>query len=321
MTIGGEYLHRALQQKLPKVLMAKRKKLLFENGVLIPTDPSLVPGAREVVQDQISEHGEAALMSTDASDIPLVEITASENNYRVAKAMAGFSISYDEEQAAAIAATNGVTYNVRNTKQTTAARVIGERLNDFAAYGSTNLNVTGLVNDGNVTLTDSSFDPYDANSSAEDIADFILEELTAIATATNNVEDPTDLIVDTEFWGLIRRRTMKDSATPVLDFIKARLEESEVPNGIQNIYPRPELLSTNLEAKGVQSAGTNKSRFVLYARDEELVCRYNRITEMLPFEFTEVRNGRRLYLMQGCSTETIVKYPGSMRYVDAPKKS
>lgn len=321
MTIGGEYLHRALQQKLVKVLLTKRKKLQFENGTLIPTIPDLELGAREVVQDQISEHGEAALMSNEASDIPLVEISASENNYRVVKAMAAFSISYDEEATATMALKNGITYDVRGLKQATATRVIGERLNNFAAYGSPNLGATGLVNDSNVTLIDSSFDPYDASSTAENIADFILEELTAIASSTNNVEDPTDLIVSTDFWGLCRRKRIEWTGVSVLDFIKERVNDSEVPNGIQNIYPRPELLSASLEGNGVQSTGTNKDRFILYPRSEETVERHNRLTEMLPFDFTEVRNGRRIYPMQGCSTETIIKYPGAFRYVDSPKKS
>lgn len=321
MSVGGEYLHRSLQQKLPKVLMQRRKKLLFENGVLIPTHTDLKPGAKEVVQDQIEEYGEAKLMSSEASDIPLVEITASENNYRVFKAMAGFGYSYDEEAAAAMARANNVRYDVRTIKMTTAARVIAERLNNLAAYGSTAVGVTGLVNNANVTLTDSSFDPYDANSTAEDIADFILEEVTEIAVASNNVEDPTDLLVSTRFWGLCRRLTMKDSAVTVLDFIRERLEDSDVPNGIKNIYPRPELLSEKLEAAGVQSSGTNKDRFVLYPRDEVVLERHIRITEMLPFDFTEVRNGRRIYPMRGCSTETIINYPGAIRYVDSPKKA
>lgn len=321
MPIGGAYLHRALQQRLTQVLRRRLRNLHFEDGSLIPTVPDLEPGAREIVQDQVLEYGEAKLTAADADDVPLIEVSTSENTFRVVMAVAGFSISFQEERAMSLAAKNGRNYQIRDTKMSGARRVIAERINKVAAYGDTALNFTGMINDADVTLTNSSFDPFASTTTAQDLADFVLEELENVATDSNNVEFPTDLLTSTEFMFLLKRRQMPDSGIPVLDYIIDVQNERNNPSGIKRLRGLQELRSANLEASGVQSSGTNKDRFVLYPLDPEVLERHNEITQLMPEDYVQVKGTRKLYPMFGCTSQSILNFPGAFRYVDHAKKA
>jgi len=312
------YLYRMLQQKLPGVLRKRLRPLPFEDGSLIPTIADLDIGAKEIIRDRITEVGEANIMGGDSGDIPLVEVTAAEDTYRAVMVAAAFSYSFTEEMAADTAQRNGVQYNLRTTKQETAARVIAEKLNYFAAYGDTGLNVRGLVNNASVTLNNTSFNPF-GSVTPDDLANFFLTEIQAIATSTNNVEFPTEALVSTDLYYKLIRTRMPDSAMNVLDYILGINRASGNPTTVQRITPLNELRSTNLEAAGVQAGSTNKDRIVLYPLNDSVLSRHNRPTAMVPAEYTYTKNMQRYFPMYACTSQTMIEYPAAFRYVDHVK--
>jgi hypothetical protein len=314
-----------LQQRLRGVLRARRRLLPFYSGNIIPTMTDLAPGARTMVQDQVLEYGEAQLMAPDADDIPLVEVTSTENEYRIVMPVAGFAVTYSETLAQGRAAANGIQYNPRDIKMTAATRVIEEKCSDVAAFGSTDLNFTGMVNNASVTLNDSSFDPFDAGSTADDIADWFLGEIGSIAVNTNTVEYPTAALISTSLRNLMVRRRMPDSGDNILSYVLRTQREAtnSQQQGIKDIFALPELESAKLEAAGAQSSGTNKDRIVLYPYDPEVLEKHimSGAIDMFPEDWVVNKGARKIYPMYTCMSQTIINFPGALRYIDHAKEA
>ncbi len=99
MTTGGNLLYRALEQNMPGVLSRRYRDLPFENGKVVPTKPDLKPGAAEVVRDTIDEVGDADIISDGAFDIPIVDVSAGEDRYKVFMFASAFSYTFAQERA------------------------------------------------------------------------------------------------------------------------------------------------------------------------------------------------------------------------------
>lgn len=325
MPTGGVSLYRQLQQRLPKVLKRRLRTVHFHNGDLIPNFTDLQPGMRTLIQEQVLEFGEAKLMAPEAQDIPLVEVQASESEYRVVMPVAGFSVSFAETLAQQAMATNSYSTQIesRRTKMDGARRVIEERCNSFAAFGDLGLGITGMLNNADVVLNNSSFDPFSSSTTADDLVDWFLGEVGDIVADTNNVEHPSLACVSTELSNLMERRRMPDSSDTVKSFIlRTQKERSQrVPGGITDIIGLQECRSSNLEKNGVQASNTNKDRIVLYSIDPENLERHimSGLINMFPEDWVVNRGTRKVYPMYSCVSQTMINFPGSMRYLDHAK--
>lgn len=326
MPTAGTFQYRQLQQKLRGVLRRRLRVQPFYGGELIPTMTDLTPGTRELVQDQVLEFGEAALMGQDADDIPLVEINATENTYRVVMPVAGYAVSFQEELATEVARGNGMQYSPRDVKLTAATRVIEERCAKVAAVGSTSHGFTGLLNNAAITPINSSFDPFDAGSTADDIADWILSLIGDIFTASNNVEYPNTMLVSTQLGNLLERRRMPDSGDTVLSYImrtQATRASMNAGQGLKKIVPLVECGATYLEANGVESAATNKDRIVLYPMDPEVLEKHmmSGAINLFPEDWVLNKGARKVYPMYSFMSQTIINFPGAFSYIKHNKEA
>lgn len=327
MPTGGTALYRSLQQKLAKLVTRRLRTLHFHNGDLIPNRAELTPGVRTLIQEEVLDYGTAGLMAPEAADIPLVAVEAQEAEYRVVYPMAGFSYSLQEQmtQQAAESTPYETRINTRRSKMSGARRVIEERCNDVAAFGEATLGFTGLLNNANVTLNNSSFDPWDAGTTALAIVEWFLDDVGQVAVSTNNVEHPSVALVSTEFDVLLDRTVLPNTNETIKSFIlKTQRERSQrVPGGIQDIIGLQECRSSTLEAKGVHAGGNDKDRIVLYDMDPENLERYIMpgLIDMFPEDWVETRGGKKIYPMYSCVSETVIPFPGAIRYLDHAKKA
>ena len=325
MPTGGTYQFRNLQTKLSTVLQQRLRMLPFYGGNLIPTSTSLKPGTREIVQDEVLGYGEATLMAQDADDIPLVEINARENTYRVVMPVVGYSVSYSDELSDEVARGNGIQYNPRDSKMQAATRVIEERCNKVAAVGSTAHNFTGMLNNAGVTPINSSFDPFNAASTPDDIADWFLSLVGEIFKASNNVEFPNTALVSTALHELMARRRMPDSSDTVLSYIvnTQRARSALLPGQrLEDIVPLVECGATYLEANGVEAAATNKDRIVLYPRDQEVVQKHvmSGAMAMFPENWAINKGARRIFPIYSFMSQVIINFPGAFSYIKHNKE-
>ncbi len=311
MTTGGNLLYRALEQNMPGVLSRRYRDLAFENGKIVPTQADLKAGASEVVRDTVDEVGDADIISDGAFDIPIVDVSAGEDRYKIFMIASAFSYTFAQERAYNYA---GAKAEINNRKQMLAKRSIGERHHKIAAFGDTRLNVTGFLNNANVALNNSSFDPNTA--APDELAEFFVDELKAAHTASNNVEMPMDTLISTGYYFKLAKTRMPDSSMTVLNYIKEALSQEDVKF---NIVKCQECDSDQLERNGVQAGGTNKDLITFYTKDPDVVERHIELVQLMPAEWVTVRDGRKVYPMFSSTTPTIINYPGAFRYTKVPK--
>ena len=83
--------YQELNQKLNKSLTNRFPELTFANGIDVPIAFNLAPGAESVSVDEITARGEAGLLGSDSSDIPLVQIAVSKTQAPVVMAVFPFN--------------------------------------------------------------------------------------------------------------------------------------------------------------------------------------------------------------------------------------
>ena len=150
-------------------------------------------------------------------------------------------------------------------------------------------------------------------------------EVGDIAKDSNNVEYPTTALVSIDLMNLFERTRMPDSGDTLLSFIlRTQREKSTlVSGGIRDIIGLVECGSATLEAKGVHSGGNNKDRILLYDRDPEILEKHmmSGAINLFPEDWVMNKGARRIYPMYACMSQTIVNFPGGLRYLDHPKSA
>lgn len=318
MPTGGTRLYRSLEQLLPGVLMKRRRSLRYENGDIVPTMADLQPGASEVVRQLMQDVGDASVVSDASTDIPMIDVSGTEDRYKTIMIGAGFSLTLQQQRALDFSASES-SLQLLNAQQmvqrlmSMAQRAIAEKANLFGAFGSTALGITGFLNNANVAVNNSSFNPYTATPEA--LAEFFIDEIAAIHSASNTVETPGDVVVSTDLDFLLQGTKMSDGDMTVKQYILQNYD------AITSITPSLECGWALLEANGVLAGGTNKDRIVFYPRDMEVVERHIEPSRLAPEEYIERRNLRTLYPMFHCVTPTIINYPTAMRYTNVAKRA
>jgi hypothetical protein len=299
---AGVHLKRFLEQRLPAVLEKRYRNLNFENGSIIPTIPDLQAGAATLVQEQMEVVGEAAIGADEAFDIPLSDIGAEEVSYKIIAVFSGFHFTFRQMQAAD---RSGVPLS--DKKAFAARRAIAEKMNQIAAFGTSKYDLTGFLNNVDVPVNNSSFNPYAATG--DELAEWIIDECIAIEDSTELTEMPNTLLVTPLLHGEMVKKRMSDSDTTVEQFVLKS-------TGLASIRKLTELKSATLEANGVQAASTNKDRMVLYPLDSEILERHIEPTAPMPQEY---RGGKYITPMYACTSPVIWNFPKAGRYIDYPK--
>lgn len=307
MATGGNFLFRELEQSLNTVLEPRYRLLKHQNGSICPVIPDLEVGVAEVVAEIFREVGEAAILGDGAIDIPVVDVSSDEDRYKTFCIGAALSFTYDQERAQTRS-----RKSIMARKQKAVARVIAEMHNRMGAYGNTNLGVTGFLNNPNVTVDNSSFNFFTTTNN-DLITDFFIDRIRDVYTSSNAVEEVNEVVVPPEIHFRLTGRRIDGTATTLLSYIKESLSEEGFA---LDIIKDPDSSWSRLQPAGV--GNTNKHRITFCAKDPQVVSRSIELTKLLPEDWMEVRNGRKIYAYASYSTPTMVHYPGAMRYVDVP---
>jgi len=309
MATGGMFLPRELEQVLVGVLERKYRNLFFEDGTVVPTMQDLQPGANEVLREFMDQVGAAEVLADGAWDVPIIGISKGEERYPVRMIASAFERTFHMSRALQF---TGDTTPIGIRSANLAGRSIAERVNRYTAYGATTLGETGFVNNGDVTLNNSSFNPYTATPS--ELVDFFMDQLATIAADTSTVFGySSKLLLSVQLDLLLSRRIMPDSGLTV----KRHLTQEIMY--ITEIQAVPELNHTFLEANGVLSSGTNKDRMVFYPFDPEVNERHIESLQVMPEEWWGKQGGRHIIPLFQCVTPAINNFPVSMLYVDVIK--
>lgn len=325
---AGLFLARRLEQLLPGVLTKRYRKLMFSDGMIVPTMPDLEVGAQEVVRESVSETGTARLLADNSNDIPLSNISTGEDKYPVF--MVASAIGWTFQQTRAIEKA-GSADMVSSRRVSVVNRLIEEKDNRFAAFGDTSLGLTGFVNDPAVVPNDTTFNPYTA--SPDDLAEFFMDQLAPVVRSSNSAEIPGDVLVSIDMDLLISGTRMTDGTQTVKSYV---LNNNDYITSIKGV---PEVGFQFLEDNGVLASGTNKDRVIFYPFERlsgmeqvddgedgivdatpEVCERHVEPLQQFPVEWHERRDGKYIIPFFKCSTPTIINYTDAMRYVDVLKR-
>jgi hypothetical protein len=190
-----------------------------------------------------------------------------------------------------------------------ARRAIAEKMNKIAAFGAAKYDCTGFLNNPDVPVDNSSFDPDAAT--ADEFVEWFIDEIISVESSTELTESPTTALVTPELHGTMLKKRLSGTDMNVKQYI---LENTD----LVDIRKVTELKSATLEANGVQAGGTNKDRVLLYPLDPEIVERHIEMTKPLPEEY---RNAKYITPMYACTSPVIWNFPKAARAIDYVKAS
>lgn len=265
---------------------------------LIPTDASIPQGTGVFSYKVYDRVGIAKIIAAYSTDLPRVDVKATEQlgRVRVLGASYGYSILEIEKAAQ-------TRVGLEQRKANTARQAIEEQIASIAMNGSADFNLLGLLNQPNVTVYTipngaSGFADWPRKTADEILAD-MFGIADAITAATNNVEVPDTLLIPDARFSLINRMRVDVGGDTILSFF---LKNSRK---IRNV-------DSWLNLSGAGAGGTN--RMVAYRRDPDA------LGLAVPREFEELEPEKRnLEYVVDCIAEVggvIVWYPLSMAYGD-----
>ncbi|HEY9737480.1 MAG TPA: major capsid family protein [Trichocoleus sp.] len=313
MATGGTNLYRYLQQRLPGMIQKRYRDLPFDDGTIVPTDATLAAGVQELVAETVDGIGDADVLGDGAFDIPIVDLDVGEDAYKVLMIASAMSYTFQQERAMNFA---GRTAQLNTRREGLVTRSISERRSRIAAFGDRRFGITGFLNNPNVSLDNSSFNPYDAGTVPDELFQFFVAIVRDFYLGSNNVGFPAGCLVSTGLYFKLIGTRMTDGATTLKDFIENALREDEIPFVIRK---NQESESARLEANGVQAAGTNKDRITLYVRERDTVERMIEPIQMMPPDYVSTKDARKVFPFFSCVTPTMVHQPLGMRYIDVTK--
>lgn len=302
----GVFLARQLEQRLPKIYDKRYPDLWAVDGSIIPSTGDLEEGADVVIAEFIERYGEAAFMSDEADDIPLVDIAIGEDKYPVMAPVTSFKYTVMELNAA-IKARRDLT----GMREMTAKRALDEKAHKFAVYGSAKHNIPGLLNNPNVPLVDSTFNANTAT--ADDLVDFIGTQITSVTTRSQQVEAIDTIVVSDTLRNKLVKNRLSGTSQSALGYL---LENYGTTTGgsLRRIIAKSEMAPELLAQYGVRPDAT-KERILMIPSNPEAVERHFSLPVIME---PQIQGTKYLVPCYNMVSPTIFHYPGSCLYIDIP---
>lgn len=293
----------------------------FENGTLIPTAGDLPPGKDEVgaifMGGNVGE--EAILLSPGAADIPLTPVSMTTDKFPVVMAAKGYSINWQEARAL----TQLNLENLIETRKIDIVRSeIAKRLNRFAAIGEPVLGYTGLYNNPNVSVVNSSFNPNTATYS--EWLTFLIDTILSAGVSADGetVLEPTTVLLSQRMRVLASR--IMNPLNGNVSALDAASTQLGIPISSTGTYfvRSPFSASDTLERYRVFPPGTNKDRIIVYTKDEAVLGRRieSSVAQLVDEAFLAPTQGlTRVFPMFSCASATMIYDPAGIKYIDVVK--
>jgi hypothetical protein len=299
-----------LRLSLNRVLEVPLEGLPFYDGTDIPVTFDLPPGVQTVSIDFFRAVGEAALIAPGASDIPLVHVAATRDDIPVVAAVSSYETDFFGERANTFA---GKETLVQDRRVKAVLRVIAEKIHKFAAVGEPQLGVRGLLNNAQVTLTNSAFNGNTATFN--DFVTFFMDIILTPIFSSNRVAMVDSIRISPNLMRkLITSIHPTDANTTALETINKRL--AALSRNV-SIIERPECASSYLEANGVQAVGANLDRVLVFYNNEDVLARQmeDAVAQPFPDEYAVVKGTKRFFPMFAVTSATQIYNLDSLTYI------
>ena len=263
---AGNFLGRQLEQKLPKLYEKKFPRKWAYEGAYLPAIPDLEMGAETLVEETITETGEASIYSDLTDDIATAEIVTEEFDFRAVCVVS--CIKYSVLQ---LLKAQKAGRDIRTRKLGAGMRSIAERIHRLAVFGSAKHGMQGMFNSRNIPKDISSYDPNTATF--DDHLDFAVDNMTRVENDSNNTEGVRTIMLPTN----VRKQWAKSRTGGTSDSVIKYLFENfgtQAGGTLQNIVTINEARSDQLEQQGVLTPGSNQDLIFFSSQDPESLERH-----------------------------------------------
>ncbi len=246
----------------PRIYEAKYANINYDE--LIPVDTSLPEYVDQ--WDYISYDGVTLgkFIGSSADDLPDVTINANKSVVPIGYAGNMYGYSLDE-----LRKSQQLRIPLDTTKARLAYRGAQEHIQRVAYFGDASRNMTGLFNNPNLALSNSTLNWYDPATTGQQIVDDVDSFLRSIWTNSATVHVPNVLVLDSARWALINSKPMSAQFPnqTVLEYLKTHNVYTGLTDQPLRVVQRLQLSAAQLAAGGVSNG--NKDRMMAYELNEE----------------------------------------------------
>lgn len=274
---------------------------------LIPVDTSAPEWAKSVTFFSMEKVGRAEWFNHLASDMALADVQRTKFEHGIE--MAGIGYRYSLEELGQAQMVPGM--NLTTERADAARRAYEEFVDEKAITGDTNKGWTGLVNDANVTVSQTAANGTGnstawADKDADKIIADVNDALTGVFNESRTVEMADTVLLPVESYTLLANKRLGDTTMTALQFLM-----------LYNVFTAQTGQPLMVRAvRGLETAGEGSvGRMVVYRRDPRVV----KLHLPMPHRFLPVWQTSPImfdvpgiFRMGGVE----IRRPGAVRYVD-----
>ncbi|TGA85218.1 DUF2184 domain-containing protein [Pseudomonas aeruginosa] len=203
-------------------------------------------------------------IGSSADDLPKVTVNASKSSVPIGYAGNMYDYSLDE-----LRKSQQLRIPLDITKGRLAFRGAQEHTQRVAYFGDAARGMTGLFNNPNLALSNSTLDWFDPATTGMQIVEDVDDFLGDIWTNSATVHVPNVLVLDPARWRLINSRPMSKELpnTTILQYLKANNVYTGLTGRELRVEQRLQLSAAQLAANGVSNG--NKDRMMAYELNDE----------------------------------------------------
>lgn len=262
---------------------------------LVPVKGNINPGAEQYTYRSVVDAGDAKPIANYADDLPRVDLSGLEESSRIYSFGASYAYSIQDLRRASM-----MRMAIDNERARIARERIAQRLDETIWVGNTQLGITGFANNAGVALVTPVTGTWSTATADQILADLLKLERTIIDDS-KGTEQADTLVLPTAAYAIAATKPLgTDANKTVLEFFTRRAL------GIRNVEFTPRLNLAN--------AAGNGPRAIAYKRDR------TRLEAIVPVEFEQFPpEARNLAWNVNCHMRcggVVIRYPGSLRYMD-----
>jgi len=202
-------------------------------------------------------------IGSSADDLPNVALSANKSSVPIGYAGNMYDYSLDE-----LRKSQQTRIPIDSTKARAAFRGAQEHTQRVAYFGDTLRNMSGMFNNPNLALSNSTLDWFDPATTGDQIVADMNQLLTDVWVDSANVHLPNALVLDARRFALIATRRMGTiTDKTILEYFKMNNLYTSITGRDLPVFSRLQLSAAQLAANGVSNG--NKDRMMAYELNDE----------------------------------------------------
>lgn len=244
-----------------RIYEAKYTSINFEELIPVQTDvPEWADSWDYISYDAVTL---GKFIGSSADDLPNVALSANKSSVPIGYAGNMYDYSLDE-----LRKSQQTRIPIDTTKARAAFRGAQEHTQRVAYFGDAKRGMSGMFNNPNLALSNSTLDWFDPATTGDQIVADMNQLLTDVWVDSANVHLPNAMVLDARRFALIATRRMGTiTDRTILEYFKMNNLYTSITGRDLPVFSRLQLSAAQLAANGVSNG--NKDRMMAYELNDE----------------------------------------------------